>query len=66
MLARLGWETLSLALKAFFFVIGEARVASQDGATFLALSLKVSLALLRRVLPVSEAEIALLLALSGA
>ena len=41
------------------------RVASQDESTFLALPLKASLALLGRVLPVSEAEIASLLALNG-
>ena len=43
MLARLGLETLSLAFKAFFFLIDEARivlperVASQDEAAILAL-----------------------------
>jgi len=42
------------------------RVASQGEATVLSLPLKASLALLCRVLPISEAEIASLLALSGA
>ena len=42
------------------------RVASQGEATFSALHLKASLALLRRAPPLSEAKIALLLALSGA
>jgi len=71
MLAPLGWEVLCLALKAFLDV-GEARiasperVASQGKPTILALPLKVSLALLRRALSLSEAEIASLLALSGA
>jgi len=59
-------------VKTFFWAIGEARiaslerVASQGEATVLALPLKASLALLSRVLPVSEAEIVSLLALSGA
>jgi len=59
-------------VKTFFWAIGEARitsperVVSQGEATVLVLPLKTSLALLRRVLPLSEAEIASLLALSGA
>jgi len=71
-LAPLGWEALGLALKAFFLAIGEARMASlervvsQGETIILALSLKVSLALLHRALPLSEAEIASLLALCGA
>ena len=65
-------ETLGLAVKTFFWAIGEARiasperVASQSEATVLALPLKASLALLRGFLPVSEAEIVSLLSLSGA
>ena len=47
-------------------IVSPERVASQGKATILALPLKVRLALLRRVLPVSEVEIAPLLALSGA
>jgi len=63
---------MGLVCKAFSLAISEARivspkrVASQSEATILALPLKVRLALLRRVLPLSEAEIASLLALSGA
>ena len=63
---------MGLDLKTFFWAIGEARIASpervalQGETTVLALPLKASLALLRGVLPVSEAETALLLALSGA
>ena len=59
-------------MKTFFWAIGEARIASpervvsQGEAAVLALPLKASLALLLGVLPMSEAEIALLLALSGA
>ena len=59
-------------MKTFFWAIGEARIASpervtsQGEATILALPLKASLGLLRGVLPVSEAEIASLLALSSA
>ena len=51
--------------------VGEARIASpeeialQGEATILALPLKASLALLRRAPPLSEAKIALLLALSA-
>ena len=47
-------------------IVWPERVASQGESTFLALPLKASLALLHRVLPVSEVEIAPLLALSGA
>jgi len=47
-------------------IVSPERVASQGESTFLALPLKASFALLRRVLPVSEAEIASLLALNGA
>jgi len=59
-------------VKTFFSAIGEVRiasperVASQGEATVLALPLKASLALLHEVFPVSEVEIASLLALSGA
>ena len=59
-------------MKAFFWAICEARiasakrVASQGEATVLTLPLKASLALWRGVLPLSKAEIASLLALSGA
>jgi len=72
MLARLGWEALGLAFKAFFLAIGEARivsperVASQGEATVFALPLKASVALLRIAFSLSEAEIASLLALSSA
>ena len=47
-------------------IVSPERVVSQDEATVLALTLKASLALLRGFLPVSEAEIVLQLALSGA
>jgi len=47
-------------------IVSPERVASQGESTFLALPLNASLALLRTVLPVSEAEIASLLALNGA
>ena len=59
-------------MTSFFSAIDEAKiaslekVASQGEATILTLPLKASLALLREVLPVSEAEIASLLALSDA
>ena len=65
-------KTMGLVCKAFSLAISEARivspkrVASQGKATILALPLKASLALLHRVLLLSEAEIASLLALSGA
>ena len=58
-------------MKTFFWVIGEVRIASperaasQGEATVLALPLKASLALLRGVLPMSEAVSASLLALSS-
>jgi len=63
---------VSLAFKAFFLAIDEAkiafheRVASQDEAAILALPLKASLALLCRAPPLSGAEITSLLTLSGA
>jgi len=47
-------------------IVSPERVALQREVTILALPLKASLALLRRVLPISEAEIASLLVLSGA
>ena len=59
-------------MKAFFFVIGEARIASPERvaspceATVLALPLEVSLALLRNVFPSREVKIASLLAPNGA
>jgi len=71
-ISPLGLRKPGLSLEDFLFGYSKARiaspkrVASQGEASFLALPLKTSLALLCRASPLSEAEIASLLALSGA